>query len=49
MLREDLTDAIVGVTARPGGLLSFKTFNAYHLASAPNFNPAYVLQPGELY
>ena len=34
---------------KPGGLLFFKTFNVHHLASFPKFNPAYVLQPGELY
>ena len=34
---------------KPGGLLFFKTFNVHHLASVPKFNPAYVLQPGDLY
>ena len=34
---------------KPGGLLFFKTFNVHHLVSAPKFNPAYVLQPGDLY
>ena len=33
---------------KPGGLLFFKTFNVHHLVSSPKFNPAYVLQPGEL-
>jgi hypothetical protein len=30
------------------GLLFLKTFNVHHLASSPKFNPAYVLQSGEL-
>ena len=34
---------------KAGGLLFFKTFNVHHLASVPKFNPAYVLQPGDLY
>ncbi len=33
---------------KPGGLLFFKTFNVHHLVLSPKFNPAYVLQPGEL-
>ena len=33
---------------KPGGLLIYKTFNTYYLRESPNFNPAYVLQPGEL-
>ena len=33
---------------KPGGLLIYKTFNTHHLQKARNFNPAYVLQPGEL-
>ena len=37
------------VTAlRPGGLLFYKTFNRRHLDLNPNFNPAYVLNDGEL-
>jgi SAM-dependent methyltransferase len=33
---------------RPGGLLFYKTFNLRHLRDQPNFNPAYVLEDGEL-
>ncbi len=33
---------------RPGGLLFYKTFNLRHLSDQPNFNPAYVLEDGEL-
>ena len=32
----------------PGALLFYSTFNLHHLNKAPTFNPAYVLQPGEL-
>lgn len=31
-----------------GGLLFFGTFNQHHLIKAPQFNPNYVLAPGEL-
>jgi tellurite methyltransferase len=33
---------------KPGGLLFYKTFNLRHLRDHPNFNPAYVLEDGEL-
>ena len=36
-------------TLKAGGLLFFKTFNVHYLASTAKFNPAYVLQPGDLY
>ena len=32
----------------PGGILFYKTFNRGHLVDHPGFNPAYVLEPGEL-
>ena len=35
-------------SVKPGGLLIYKTFNTHHLGQAPDFNPAYVLHPGEL-
>ena len=40
---------LMKATLKVDGLLFFKTFNVHHLASAPKFNPAYVLQPGDLY
>ena len=40
---------LMKATLKAGGLLFFKTFNVHHLPSAPKFNPAYVLQPGDLY
>ena len=33
---------------RPGGVLFCKTFNRHHLQRQPRFNPAYVVEPGEL-
>ena len=33
---------------KPGGLLFFKAFNLNHLQRKPNFNPDYLLKPGEL-
>ena len=33
---------------KPGGLLIYKTFNTHYLREKPRFNPAYLLQPGEL-
>jgi tellurite methyltransferase len=33
---------------QPGGRILYETFNRNHLASARDFNPAYVLEEGEL-
>jgi|TARA_B100000959_G_scaffold266332_1_gene308651 SAM-dependent methyltransferase len=46
-LSRDLMTQMPGAL-EPGGLLVLKTFNVHHLVKAPAFNPAYVLQPGEL-
>lgn len=46
-LNRDLFGAMENAV-NPGGLFIYKTFNTHHLREAPNFNPAYVLQPGEL-
>jgi tellurite methyltransferase len=32
----------------PGGRLIYETFNRGYLEAAPNFNPLYLLEPGEL-
>jgi len=33
---------------KPGGMLFYKTFNRQFLSIHPGFNPAYVIEPGEL-
>ncbi len=33
---------------KPGGILFYKTFNRQFLSINPGFNPAYVVEPGEL-
>jgi len=33
---------------QPGGRILYETFNRHHLATARDFNPAYVLEEGEL-
>ncbi len=38
----------MAASLKPNGLLFFKTFNVHHLRSSPSFNPAYLLDPGEL-
>lgn len=38
----------MATSLRPYGLLFYKTFNIHHLRSSPSFNPAYLLEPGEL-
>ncbi len=35
-------------TLKPGGLLFIKAFNLNHLKRKPNFNPDFLLNPGEL-
>jgi hypothetical protein len=32
----------------PGGRVIYETFNQGYLEAAPNFNPVYLLEPGEL-
>jgi len=46
-LNRDLLAPMAAILA-PGALLFYSTFNLHHLNKAPTFNPAYVLQPGEL-
>ncbi len=42
-LFDDLVSAL-----KPGGILFYKTFNPKHLESHPGFNPAFVVDYGEL-
>ncbi|GIS91386.1 MAG: hypothetical protein CM1200mP20_14270 [Pseudomonadota bacterium] len=38
----------MAASLKPHGLLFYKTFNVHHLRSSPSFNPAYLLESGEL-
>ena len=46
-LDRDLFPAMAA-SLKPHGLLFYKTFNVHHLRSSPSFNPAYLLESGEL-
>jgi SAM-dependent methyltransferase len=39
---------LLRAAARPGGRILYETFHTGHLASHPSFNPAQLLEPGEL-
>jgi tellurite methyltransferase len=46
-LKRDLFPEITACVA-PGGRVVYETFNVNYLESVPEFNPAFLLQPGEL-
>jgi tellurite methyltransferase len=46
-LRRDLFPQI-RAAVRPGGRVIYETFNIRHLSTMPDFNPEYLLRPGEL-
>jgi SAM-dependent methyltransferase len=46
-LRRELFPQLVN-TVRPGGRIIYETFNVRYLEEVPAFNPAFLLEPGEL-
>jgi 2-polyprenyl-3-methyl-5-hydroxy-6-metoxy-1,4-benzoquinol methylase len=38
----------IRAAVRPGGRVIYETFNTHYLKSHPDFNPNYLLEPGEL-
>jgi SAM-dependent methyltransferase len=39
----------IRAAVKPGGRIIYETFNVHHLQTRPDFNPAYLLHPGDLF